>query len=180
MPDVKGDQTRLTRQERARATRRRIVQAATDEFCERGYHGTTMAAIAEGAGVAVQTVYFVFNTKPDLLTASIDSAVLGEHDMVPEETDWWRVAMTARSRRRAIAAFVSGVVEIEGRAAYIDEAARVAATTDPDIADLLARNEARRVPAFRAFVDSLAERGLLAPAVDARRCHRRPAVAGRT
>lgn len=67
-----------TRKERSERTRRAIVQAATDEFRASGYHGTTMAAIARRAGVAVQTVYFVFHTKPLLLTATIDQAVMGD------------------------------------------------------------------------------------------------------
>ena len=49
-----------TRSERARATRLRITKAAYTLFCERGYSGTTMADVADAAGVAVQTVYSFF------------------------------------------------------------------------------------------------------------------------
>lgn len=37
---------------------------------------TPMADIALRAGVAVQTVYFVFDTQPELFTAALDAAVL--------------------------------------------------------------------------------------------------------
>jgi AcrR family transcriptional regulator len=43
------------------------VKAAFALFCEHGYTGTTMAHIAEAAGVAVQTVYFTFHTKAAVL-----------------------------------------------------------------------------------------------------------------
>jgi AcrR family transcriptional regulator len=60
MDDVK----RVPRKERAARTRRAIIAAATQEFRSSGYHGATMSAIAMGAGVAVQTVYFVFTPSP--------------------------------------------------------------------------------------------------------------------
>ena len=46
-----------------------------------------MAAIAQRAGVAVQTVYFVFHTKAELLSRVIDAAVLGPDPNPPEETN---------------------------------------------------------------------------------------------
>ena len=67
--------TKPTRRDRARATRLRITRAAYDLFCERGYTATTMAEIAESAGVAVQTVYFAFHTKSELLSRTYDFAV---------------------------------------------------------------------------------------------------------
>src|SRR5688572_16279805 len=56
-----------TRRDRAQATRRRIVDRAHELFSELDYAGTTMEAIADAAGVAPQTVYYVFGTKARLL-----------------------------------------------------------------------------------------------------------------
>ena len=75
----------LTRRDRARATRLRITKAAYNLFCDQGYTGTTMSDIADAAGVAVQTVYFTFHTKSELLSRAYDLAVLGEGDPVPPE-----------------------------------------------------------------------------------------------
>lgn len=162
MDDVKG----LSRKERATRTRRAIIAAATEEFRASGYHGSTMAAIAKRAGVAVQTVYFVFHTKPALLTAAIDTAVMGETDPVPPEaTPWWREGTSTSDGRRAIALFVANVAEIETRAAALNRVA-LAATTDPEIVDLIAHHDSLRVPGFRAYVDTLADRGLLRPGLD--------------
>ena len=72
-----------TRREKAAATRERMLRAAIEVFAEEGYVGARMADIAARAGVAVQTVYFVFHTKPELLQACFDYAVLGPERLVP-------------------------------------------------------------------------------------------------
>jgi len=157
MTDVKP-----SRRERAARTRQAIVRAATEEFRESGYHGATMAAIARRAGVAVQTVYFVFHAKPTLLTATIDSAVMGEDDPIPPDlTSWWQDATTTNDGRRAIGLFVQNVSVIEQRAAVLNRVARAAATTDLEVVDVLAHHEGMREEAFRRYVDTFIDRGLL-------------------
>src|ERR1700712_1847613 len=81
-----------TRKQQAAATRLRIIEAATGEFVGNGYHGTSMAAIAKRANVAVQTVYFVFHTKAELFAAAVDAAVLGAEDRPPLEQTWAQTA----------------------------------------------------------------------------------------
>src|SRR5262245_26388921 len=71
MVGVNGGVTRLTRRERATRTRLRIAAAAGELFAADGYTATTIEAVAKRAGVAVQTVYFVFHTKPQLLVESV-------------------------------------------------------------------------------------------------------------
>jgi AcrR family transcriptional regulator len=61
----------------------RIIVSAYTLFCESGYRGTTMESIAQRAGVAVQTVYFTFRTKDDLLQAVYEWAVLGDDGKPP-------------------------------------------------------------------------------------------------
>src|SRR6478752_2808224 len=72
MSDVKS--LRVPRRERALGTRLRVAQAATDLFATAGYSATTMEAVASRAGVAVQTVYFIFRTKPRLLVEAVQIA----------------------------------------------------------------------------------------------------------
>ncbi|HKX75345.1 MAG TPA: TetR family transcriptional regulator [Acidimicrobiia bacterium] len=55
------------RRAQAQETRRRIIRVARDLFIARGYGQTTLAQIAEAAGVAVETVYAAFRNKPALL-----------------------------------------------------------------------------------------------------------------
>lgn len=164
MEDVKG----LSRRERAERTRRAIVRAATAEFRASGYPGTTMAGVAERAGVAVQTVYFVFHTKPLLLTAAIDAAVIGEDDPVPPEfSPWWLEGTTTSDGRRAVELFVTNVATIESRAATLNRVAVSAALTEIEVVDVLSHHESMRVAGFRSYLESFVTRGLLRDGLDA-------------
>src|SRR2546423_6513780 len=74
MTDVKGSRkySSALRDEQAARTRRRILDAASVLFLERGYARTTMKDIADLAGVARDTVHAVFGSKARVLTALID------------------------------------------------------------------------------------------------------------
>jgi len=147
---------RTSRRDRARATRLRITKAAYTLFCERGYVGTTMADIAEAAGVAVQTVYFTFHTKSELLSKAYDFAVLGEGDPLPPEQQPWYAAMTAESRIvPALRHAVEGVGTILTRATPLDTVVRASAGSDPETAAVRAFHERWRAQGYRAMLDIL-------------------------
>lgn len=57
------------RAERAADTRERIVTAARRLFAERGFRATTVAQIAEKAGIAQSTVYATFANKSEIVQA---------------------------------------------------------------------------------------------------------------
>ncbi len=129
--DVKGGSPRReTRQQKAEATRRRIVEAALAAFLERGYAGTTMDAVATDAQVAVQTVYFVFRTKGDLLQAVYEHVVLGPERLPPHLTWWWRAVEEEPDVTVAVRTLVTGSMDLLVRAAPLvwtvlaDETAR--------------------------------------------------------
>ena len=106
-----------SRQEKAAATRRRMVGAAYDLFCELGYRTTTMAAIAERAGVAVQTLYFTFHTKDELLQEVHKRAVLGDDLRPPREQSWFLELAAEADVRQAIASVVEASAAILSRVA---------------------------------------------------------------
>lgn len=108
---------KVSRQERAAATRRRMVAAAYDLFCELGYRATTMAAIAGRAGVAVQTLYFTFHTKDELLQAVHERAVLGDDLTPPDEQGWFSEVAAEPDARRAIPLVVQASSVILARVA---------------------------------------------------------------
>jgi len=146
-----------SRREKAAATRERIVNAAIGVFAEAGYVGARMTDIAERAGVAVQTVYFVFHTKAELLAACFDHAVLGPERLPPQQQSFWAEMGAAGSGRAAIGAFVRGNTTILARVATIDEVAR-AAPHEPDAAAVVARSERLRRDGYRGAAAMLAER----------------------
>jgi len=122
------------RREQAKATRRRIVDSAHRLFSADGYPSTTMDAIAAKAGVAVQTVYHVFNTKAELLREVIQVAAAGQHDPPPEPA-WVQKAFDAKDGRRALALTIEHGVDMSARVAPLIAAINAAASTDPSFAD---------------------------------------------
>ena len=60
---------RLTRAESAALTRRRLLEAAQRVFFARGFHGASLEAVAEEAGLTKGAVYSQFASKADLFLA---------------------------------------------------------------------------------------------------------------
>jgi AcrR family transcriptional regulator len=73
------------RREAAVATRQSILAAARRVFLEKGYASATMAAIAQGAGVALDTIYATVGKKPSLFRLLIETAISGIDSEVPAE-----------------------------------------------------------------------------------------------
>jgi AcrR family transcriptional regulator len=144
---------------RARATRSRITKAAARLFAERGFTRTTMADIAAAAGVAVQTVYFVFHTKTEVLDSAYALAVMGEADpAVPQDQPWYQQALAEPDVSVAVQLVVDGLSEILRRVAPLDFAVRTAAAADPDAAAFLTRNEGMRAGGYREMVELLSRK----------------------
>lgn len=151
-----------SRREKAVATRRNILEAAKQLFSEHGYAGTTMQAIADQADVAVQTVYFVFHTKGELLRQLL-LAMRGRPDE-PTETmdrDWVDEAMTDNDGRRSIALLVEHGNDIYARVAPFWEAIGHGASTEPDVAETWQNIVEQRRLGIRRIVESVAARDQL-------------------
>jgi len=150
------------RRKKADATRRKIIQAAHKEFIARGFHGATMAGIAARAGVASQTVYFVFHTKPELISAVIDAAVLGKADPRPPQAQpWWAEMVAEPDAAEALRIFIRGAGDVFARAAAIAEVLRAAALTDDEVRRTHKHHEALRRDGFGQVLEILAGKGAL-------------------
>ena len=160
--------TPLTRTDRALVTRRRMVRAAYDLFCTRGYLGTTISAIAEDAGVAVPTVYYTFGTKAALLGEALGAAIVGfdrwrkppPHPQIDELLpwhEWWREFESAPTSHNAFDIFFTHGVGILGRVAPL-VATLHGAAGDPEAAEVLRISEQRRVQTYRESVRVIAAR----------------------
>ncbi|MGH3655814.1 MAG: TetR/AcrR family transcriptional regulator [Micromonosporaceae bacterium] len=62
---------RQPRQERSRLTRQRLLEAAIDALAEYGWSGTTVAVVAERAGVSRGAAQHHFRTREELVTAAV-------------------------------------------------------------------------------------------------------------
>ncbi len=166
MEDVKPN-LKHRRRERAQQTRERILRAAHAEFRVAGYHGATMATIAKRAGVAVQTVYFVFHNKAELLSRVVDAAVLGPGDAKPpEETDWYRAMETEPEAAEALRVFIRGAGAVLARAAPLAAVVRDAAATDDEAMRVHRIHEHMREASYRRVMEIVAAKGALRAGLD--------------
>src|SRR5260221_7840909 len=98
------------RDAQARRTRRRVLDAATAVFLDRGYGGATIRAIADGAKVSVPTVEALFGTKARLLKAAIDVAIAGDDEPVAVLDRGWAADARQAGTAEEFLSVVAGVV----------------------------------------------------------------------
>jgi len=156
-----------TRRERAQATRRRIRDEAHALFLERGYGQTTMAEVARNAGVAVQTVYFVFHTKAQLLVESVRIAGGGPEggsDVMARA--WIQDVIAAPDGARRIALAIEHGSLIYQRLGPLWPAIQ-AALGEPDVREAWGEIVRGRREGMRRIVDLMASRNELRDGLDA-------------
>jgi AcrR family transcriptional regulator len=122
------------RREQAAATRAAILDAALTLFEKQGYAATSVAAIAQEAGVALKTVYAVFGTKSGVLVALRSRLVRGSDDAVPvAQQEWFRVVLDEPEPQKRLSMFAAAATALKSRAGAIFEIIRHAAPADPEI-----------------------------------------------
>lgn len=157
------------RRQRSMRTRSAIVDAAVRCFLEHGYLTSTIEDVANEAGVAVQTVYYVFGTKPRLLGAVLDAAIAGDTDPSPlVDRVWIDALQSAPDAASAIARLVEFSVDVVVRTSPLYHVVRRAAS-DPDVGALLDETRRRRRHDQKRLVGVLADTGHVHPDVDTAR-----------
>src|SRR5437868_15444698 len=120
-----------TTKRRAQASRNRdrIIDVAERHFLRDGYSATTITAIADDAGVSVDTIYKTFGGKAGLVRA-IRTRALAGGGPVPAEQRSDALHARAISGREVIETWGALTAEIAPRAAPILLLVRDAAATD--------------------------------------------------
>lgn len=144
----------------AAETRRAIIAAARRLFLKHGYAATTMPAIAEAAGVALDTVYATIGPKPALFRHLIELAISGADQPVPaEERDYVRAIRGEADPRRKLALYAHAIRVIHPRLAPLFRVLREAARGEPELAALWTEIAERRARNMRLFVTDVAAAG---------------------
>jgi AcrR family transcriptional regulator len=169
---VTGIGASTTRRNKTLGTRRRILAAAYELLCELGYAATTMATIAERAGVAEQTLYFTFRSKPAILTEVIHASVVGFDRWTPmldidvrknhltalrEGMPWFRPFEAEPDPRRAIEHYFDATAEIFERVGPLHAA--LSGLGIPELRAALASSEALRAEAAGLVLGALRKKG---------------------
>jgi AcrR family transcriptional regulator len=150
------------RAERAAATRRAVLDAAYTLFTGDGYTATTVAGIAERAGVHVDTLYAAVGRKPALLREVVETAISGRDRAVPaEDRDYVAAIRAAPTAGEKIDVYAAALARMGPRTAPIFRALRDAAARDPDCAALHAEITGRRAANMRLFAADLRATGEL-------------------
>jgi AcrR family transcriptional regulator len=155
------------RDENARATRRRIVEAARDLYVARGYGPATIDAIAEHAGVSRKTVFTSVGGKAVLLKLAFDWTLAGDDEPVAiaDRTEVQQM-MREEDPTALLGAWIAMNAAIAQRVAPLLHVVVVAADADPDAAALLATLDRQRADGARSVTSRLAALGGLRPSLD--------------
>src|SRR5215469_7752535 len=123
------------RRQAAALTRAAILDAARDLFTERGYTATPMTAIADRAGVALDTVYASVGRKPELARLLIETAISGTDQAIPaEQRDYVKAVQAAPDAGTKIAIYAAAVAATAPRLAVVLSIIQQAAPAEPELA----------------------------------------------
>jgi len=147
------------RQAQARRTQETVLDAAQHHFANTGY-AVTIGAIADEAGVSVDTIYKTFGGKPGLVRAVYERGLKGQgpvpayqrsDDMRAHETD----PKTIMRKWGAL------IAEVASEVTPVRLLVRSAAATEPDMAALLKEMNDERLRRMRHHARFLASRSYL-------------------
>lgn len=162
MGEVKRRYDSSGRQDRARARRRRVVEAARQLMERDGYRATTVAGIAAAAGVSAEMVYKSFGSKSALAKAVIDVALAGDDEPVPvRERPAVQVIHDEPDVRRKIALFVEGLLQRLERSASMQIVVRDGRHVDESLQPVWERLNDEGLTGMRLFGEHLLSTGQL-------------------
>ena len=161
---VKRGYDNAGRQARSEETRTRILDAARGLLTSQGYRATTLAQIARGADVHVDTIYELVGRKPALLRELIERAISGTDRPVDPQDRGYVQAMNAEpDPGRKLAIYAHAVSRIQARMGPLLLALRDAATTEPEARQVWQDVSDRRAHNMRDLVRALGPDGTLRP-----------------
>ncbi|RFU86363.1 TetR/AcrR family transcriptional regulator [Streptomyces triticagri] len=159
---------RAPKQDRSRATRQRLLEAAVCCLAEHGWAGSTVSAVAERAGVSRGAAQHHFPTREDLFTAAVEYVAEQRSQALRELPVQGRAAVvhalvdlyTGPFFRAALQLWVAASNEPQLHARVTELEARVGRETHRIAVELLAADEQR--PGVRETVQGLLDmaRGL--------------------
>jgi AcrR family transcriptional regulator len=138
------------RTQRAAETRSRIAVAARELFAERGFAGTTIAAIAGRAGVAAPTVYATYGSK-----GAIVHALLTQFETDADAAGWFARIDAEDDPRRKLALFARWSAALFSSSKAVIAAAQGAAS-DPAIVELRDQGDRHRRAGLRELLATMA------------------------
>lgn len=151
------------RKERARQTRRQVLDAARRLFVRHGYAETRMTDVATAADVSVELIYGAFGSKADLLKTVFDVTIAGDDEPVALMD---RPALLEVRREpdpeRALRLYAAFVAEAVPLVAPVHLVILQAALSEHSIAALSEELDAQRLRGMTLFAEHLGASARLA------------------
>jgi AcrR family transcriptional regulator len=136
-------------------TRGEIIDAAGSLMLEHGYVGTSIAAIAERGGVAVQTIYNTIGSKVDVLGAVLASATAGARAAGPAVAELAASITASGTPGSAIGVLAEWIADTNDRSAPLHRMVAEAGGLDPAIRELELSMAARSLHSYADAVGAL-------------------------
>ena len=144
----------------AEQTRLRVLRVARELFSTHGYAGTSVADIARGAHVSIDTLYASVGRKPQLLLAVHDMELAGGGPPVDaEQRDYVRRIHAATTGAAKIATYADTLADVLPRTVPLLVALREAGINDPECRRLYESVGERRAANMRTFAADLRSTG---------------------
>jgi AcrR family transcriptional regulator len=147
--------SQIRRHAQTLATRADIVEAAGTLMREYGYVGTSISAIAEQAGVAVQTIYNTVGSKLDVLAAVLAAATETTRATGVSAAGLGAGLSGAASPADAIAVLATWIADNNEQSAFLHRVVTEAGVSDPEIRELELTMAARSLHGYAEAVGAL-------------------------
>lgn len=148
------------RREQARAARERVLDVALTHFLEQGFASSTIAGIAEKAGVSPDTIYKSFGGKSGVVRAICERGLEGAGSVRAEERSD-HVQATESDPQELMRRLGRLAAEVAPRVAPMQILMAEAAHSDPEMGQLRAEFDDARLARMTHNAKTLAARGLL-------------------
>jgi AcrR family transcriptional regulator len=155
------------RRAQAAATRRKVIDAATRLFVEKGFVATSIDDIARAAEVSRATVFTSVGGKATLLKTAYDVALVGDDEPVPmPQRPWARGVRAATTAEGMLDAYADLALVLAGRVGGITDAIRGAAAADPEVLQVWRKIQDERRVGAGNIVRFAIERGGIREGLD--------------
>lgn len=156
-----------SRQAAARDRRRVILDVARELFLTQGYADTSVTALARAAGVAVDTVYSLGGSKPQIFRILLEAAISGTGEEVPVlDRPYVQRMRLEPDAGRKLAIYVEEIAQMQARLGPLYRVLREAQRDDPSLGQVWHELQLRRARNMPLLVEELARTGALRSDLD--------------
>lgn len=148
----KNDRIRIPKQKRSKALTEHIVKTAMELFSERGYYSVTSHDIADAAKISIGSFYSYFSDKKQLLLAVLGQYIEQVNQTLPDMEN--ALALNEALDSETLKKWIMRVLNAHRINSGFDRQITILTLDDPDVADIIAKQEAMQVDLIEHLLQS--------------------------